>query len=179
VFAALFGLACMITGCGGEALALSAIEDEIGGGGQSGEDRFIPQRQFQLGDLEKVTIEVGGEKFDTWVMDTLPKMQEGLMFVQDEDIDKDEAMIFVYPEPQPMSFWMRNTFIPLDIIYVSEDKKILNSYTMIPLDERPNQYPSQGSAKYAIEFEEGAIERLDLKPGMIVTIPDSVQYKGR
>jgi uncharacterized membrane protein (UPF0127 family) len=93
--------------------------------------------------------------------------ERGLMFRQ--DLPEDEGMLFVFDYPQPLSFWMKNTYLPLDIAFVSADKHILNILAMKPLDEK-TRYESQGPAQYAIEVNRGWFVRHGVSPG------DRVQF---
>jgi uncharacterized membrane protein (UPF0127 family) len=81
---------------------------------------------------------------------------------------ENEGMLFVYKEPQEMSFWMRNTFIPLDIAFVDADGIILNIHQAKPLDDSIH-YRSAGAAKYVIETNQGWFSRNGIRPGDKVT----------
>ena len=111
-------------------------------------------------------IIVGKTPLRVEVADTLEKQERGLMFRQ--SMPENEGMLFVYKEPQEMSFWMRNTFIPLDIVFVGADGIILNIHQARPLDESV-LYPSAGSAKYVIETNQGWFSRHGIRPGDRVT----------
>jgi uncharacterized membrane protein (UPF0127 family) len=111
-------------------------------------------------------IIVGKTPLHVEVVDTLEKQERGLMFRQ--SMPENEGMLFVYKEPQEMSFWMRNTFIPLDIVFVGADGIILNIHQARPLDESV-LYPSAGSAKYVIETNQGWFSRHGIRPGDRVT----------
>jgi uncharacterized protein len=100
------------------------------------------------------------------VADTLEKQEVGLMFRQ--FMPENEGMLFVYREPQELSFWMRNTFIPLDIVFVGADGMILNIHQARPLDESV-LYRSAGAAKYVIETNRGWFSRHGIRPGDRVT----------
>jgi uncharacterized membrane protein (UPF0127 family) len=65
----------------------------------------------------------------------------------------DHGMLFVFPAPQPLGFWMRNTYIPLSIAYLDADGRILNIEDMAPRDE--SSHPSRGLALYALEMRKG------------------------
>lgn len=54
--------------------------------------------------------------FKVWVADTPARQEQGLMFVR--DLPADRGMIFPQSEPRPMSMWMKNTFIPLDMLFI-------------------------------------------------------------
>ena len=78
-------------------------------------------------------------------------------------------MLFVFPDEAPRSFWMRNTLIPLDIVYLDAAGKVVSISRMKPLDE--TGVPSLGPAKYAIEMNKGAAARSGVKVGDVLTIP--------
>jgi hypothetical protein len=101
------------------------------------------------------------------VADTLEKQERGLMFRR--SLPENEGMLFVYKEPIEMSFWMRNTLIPLDIVFVGADGVILNIHQARPLDESV-LYRSAGAAKYVIETNQGWCARHGIVPGDRVTL---------
>ena len=76
----------------------------------------------------------------------------------------DQGMLFVFAYPQPLSFWMKNTYLPLDIAFVAQDGRILNILYMKPLDES-QRYISQGPALYAIEANAGWFQQNGIKAG--------------
>jgi len=96
------------------------------------------------------------------VADTLEKQERGLMFRR--SMPENEGMLFVYREPIEMSFWMRNTFLPLDIAFVGADGRILNIHQARPLDDSV-LYRSAGAAKYVIETNQGWFARHGIGPG--------------
>ena len=101
------------------------------------------------------------------VADTLEKQERGLMFRR--SLPENEGMLFVYREPIELSFWMRNTLIPLDIAFVGADGIILNIHQAHPLDESV-LYRSAGAAKYVIETNRGWFARHGIVPGDRVTL---------
>ena len=111
-------------------------------------------------------ILVGKTPLRVEVVETLEKQERGLMFRQ--SLPENEGMLFVYREPQELAFWMRNTFIPLDIAFVGADGIILNIHQARPLDESV-LYRSAGSAKYVIETNQGWFSRHGIRPGDRVT----------
>lgn len=96
------------------------------------------------------------------VADTLEKQERGLMFRR--SLPENEGMLFVFTEPIELSFWMRNTLIPLDIAFVGPDGVILNIHQARPLDESV-LYRSAGAAKYVIETNRGWFARHGIGPG--------------
>lgn len=75
----------------------------------------------------------------------------GLMFRR--RLGADEGMLFVFPKDEPRSFWMRNTYIPLTIAYLSADRRIVSMADMEPFDE--SSCLSRFAARYAIETNRG------------------------
>jgi uncharacterized membrane protein (UPF0127 family) len=112
-------------------------------------------------------ILVGKTPLRVEVVETLEKQERGLMFRQ--SLPENEGMLFVYREPQELAFWMRNTFIPLDIVFVGADGIILNIHQARPLDESV-LYRSAGEAKYVIETNRGWFSRHGIRPGDRVTV---------
>ncbi len=126
-------------------------------------------RLFPLDLLQVVTLQVGNKKFPAWVMDTVPKQAEGMMYLTRKDIPKGHAMIFVFTKPQPQSFWMENTYIPLDIAFVAANGKVLNVAEGKPLDE--TSLPSKGPCQFVIETYKGDGALDGIKAGAIIKIP--------
>jgi len=76
----------------------------------------------------------------------------GLMYR--ESLPQDQGMLFVFPAAQIQSFWMRNTFIPLDIAFISSEGIIVDIQHMKPVDESV-LYTSSAPALYALEVNAG------------------------
>lgn len=76
-----------------------------------------------------------------------------------DHLDKGAGMLFVFDEPREASFWMKNTLIPLDILYFDIDGNLVSSMTMTPCLANPcASYPSGGAAAYALEVNEGFVK---------------------
>jgi uncharacterized protein len=158
----------------------TASGDAVQAGQEQGqkEDQAVnPHRIYQLADLETTTIEIGGQKFTVWIMDTESKRREGMMFLRDPEVKLEQGMLFVFGEDQPLSFWMRNTLIPLDLAYIRSDGRIVSTHRMRALDEEG--VPSKGPAKYVLEMKQGAFAKFDIREGMTVKIPPHVKAKDR
>ena len=118
-----------------------------------------------------VRMRLGRESFTLEVADTPKKQQLGLM--HRKSMPQDRGMLFVFEDERERSFWMKNTHIPLDIIYVSAAGKVVSIEQMKPLDE--TSVPSDGPAKYAIELNEGAAGRAGVATGDVLAIPDEAR----
>ena len=123
-----------------------------------------PDRIYQLNELKTATITAAGHKFKVWIMNTPTKRNEGMMFLKDKDVHIDQGMLFVFASEQPLSFWMRNTLIPLDIIYIKPDGTVLSIARTVPaLDESP--VPSGGRIRAVLELASGRAAQLGILPG--------------
>ncbi len=138
-----------------------------------------PSRIFQLKDLEKIVIHTHGGDLRLWVMDTEPKRQEGMMFLENQEVKDNEGMIFVFPDIQKLSgnyaFWMHNTVLPLDIDYIAKDKKVLNIGKGVPFSDDPVK--PTGDYFYVIEVKQGLSQRFGLVPGAKIDIPSNLVGK--
>lgn len=133
------------------------------------------KRRFQLRELQRVTLKVGEHTLKLWVMDNDAKRAEGMMWLTEKEVKDDEGMIFVFPEPQPLSFWMQNTLLGLDIIYLTPQGRVLNIVEGKPLREDP--LPSKGNAQYVIELKVGMSKKFGIKEGMTLNLPRNLKAR--
>ena len=82
---------------------------------------------------------------------------------------EDAGMLFVFDQEQPLSFWMKDTLIPLSIAYISADGRIVDIQDMQPLDETP--HPSAEPAQYALEVNQGFFTERGVAVGDTVELP--------
>ncbi|RLE16770.1 MAG: DUF192 domain-containing protein [Acidobacteria bacterium] len=77
------------------------------------------------------------------------------------------GMLFIYDHPAPYAFWMKNCFIHLDIIWLSQDKKIVYYVENVPPCDQPDcpSYGSMNMARYVIEVNPGTVKKHKLKLG--------------
>jgi len=103
--------------------------------------------------INTIDVEVADTEYDT---------QLGLMFRK--AMKETESMLFIFPNEELRSFWMRNTFISLDMIFVNADKKIVT----IHKDTRTlsdQSYPSTAPAQYVVEVVGGFTDKYGIKEG--------------
>jgi len=91
---------------------------------------------------------------------------KGLMFRK--KLPDGDGMLFVYDRDQVMSFWMKNTYIPLSIAYIAFDGRIIDIRNMYPHDE--SSVTSSRSVRYALEVPQGWFSRVGVREGDIVNI---------
>lgn len=102
--------------------------------------------------------------------DTTEKRARGLMFR--DSLAKNHGMLFTFPEPQQWSFWMKNTRISLDIVWIDRNKKIVHIERHVPTCSRtddgcPQYQPNEG-ALYVLELAAGSADALKLQRGMVL-----------
>jgi len=128
----------------------------VAGPGQS-----KPAQKAGLETLEIVTSR-GTAKFTVEIAATPAQQQRGLMFRT--SLAPDKGMLFTYAKPQSASFWMKNTLIPLDIIYIAPNGRVLSiARNAIPHDETP--IPSGGYILGVLEIAGGRANQLGILPG--------------
>jgi len=93
---------------------------------------------------------------------TPQEQSTGLMFRK--YLSENEGMLFLYPHPQVLRFWMSNTLIALDIAYINHDRMIISIQQMEPLNDR-KRYVSPEPAQYALEMNKGWFERNNVSVG--------------
>lgn len=100
--------------------------------------------------------------FTVEIADTDAKRAEGLMFRT--EMAADHGMLFDFQREQPVWFWMKNTYLPLDMIFVKADGTILSiAENTTPLSEAT--VGSGGSVRFVFEVVAGTAKRLGLAPG--------------
>jgi uncharacterized protein len=109
-----------------------------------------------LKNQEKLTIEIADNEAET---------TQGLMYRR--TMPDSCGMVFSFPDSQPRNFWMKNTYLPLDILFLDESKKIVTiQANRTPFSEE--QIPSFENAKYVLEVNAGYCKRKGIEKGDIV-----------
>ena len=119
-----------------------------------------------------VTINAsGGERVEVRVeiADDLSEQSRGLMYRT--ALAEDRGMLFVYPDEEELSFWMKNTLIPLSIAFIDSEGRIVDIQDMKPLDDDPPHYVSAEPAQYALEVNEGFFEERGVEVGDRANLP--------
>ncbi len=113
---------------------------------------------------DRVTIDggFGQAAFTVSVADDNAERAQGLMHVP--SMPTMTGMLFVYPAPQRASFWMRNTLIPLDMLFADAAGTIVTVHdNAVPLDETP--IPGGDGIRFVLEINGGLAARLGIAPG--------------
>ena len=112
----------------------------------------------------RLTIESSGRvhSFNVWIADTDPRHEQGLMFVK--ALPPQQGMLFLFPTPQVAAFWMKNTLIPLDLLFVAPDGRIIRIAARAePLSLA--QISSMGIVLGVLEVAGGTAQRLKIQTG--------------
>ncbi len=137
----------------------------------------VKQGSFQV--LPETRASLAGHDLSIMLARTFDEKALGLMFY--EKLEDNRGMLFVYSAPRLMSFWMKNTMIPLDLIFFSEDLEITEWIEgMEPGFGKPEaglpHYKATGPAQYALELNAGMVKKLGLKKGDKLEIPITLLY---
>lgn len=111
---------------------------------------------------ERVPVEVD-------IADTDAERQTGLM--GQNVLPENAGMLFVFEGEQTLSFWMKDTLIPLSIAYIDAEGRIVDIQDMQPLDDVPPHYVSAEPAQYALEVNQGFFEERGVVVGDTVELP--------
>ena len=126
-----------------------------------------PLAHFPAGELN---VDAGGRSypFKVWIAATDARREQGLMFVK--SLPPGRGMLFVFESPQLLSFWMKNTLIPLDLLFVAADGRVIRiAENAAP--ESLETISSMGAALGVLELVGGTAQRLGLKPGVRIRHP--------
>lgn len=111
----------------------------------------------------------GTVDFAIEVADSEEERARGLMFRN--NLDPDYGMLFVFPKEAQVAFWMKNTFIPLDMLFIDADMTIMGIAHATPCEADPCQtYPSGAPAQYVLEINGGLAEEKNIKAGDRVSL---------
>lgn len=110
----------------------------------------------------------GQANFTVDIADDYQERARGLMFVK--QMPTLSGMLFIYEEPQPVSFWMKNTLIPLDMIFTAPDGEILSIHeNAVPGDLTP--IPGGDGVQMVLEINGGLSSRLGIAVGDVMQHP--------
>jgi uncharacterized membrane protein (UPF0127 family) len=112
-------------------------------------------------ELPATPLTIGKAKLIAEVAATPDQRTTGLM--HRFSLKPDHGMIFVFDRAEPLSFYMRNTYIPLSIAFIGSDGRIINIADMAPRDE--SLHWSSGPAQYALEMRKGWFADRGIQPG--------------
>lgn len=130
------------------------------------------QAQIERPKFSKTKVRLASKIIEVEVADEPEEWSHGLMFKK--SMHEDEGMLFVFPNSEIRSFWMKNTFIPLTIGYFDSNRRLINTVDMKPvkseMESNLPSYKSEAPAKYALEMNQGWFKKNQVKPGEVFHI---------
>jgi uncharacterized membrane protein (UPF0127 family) len=100
----------------------------------------------------------------------------GLMFR--DEMPSGNGMLFVHDREEPQAYWMKNTHIPLDILYFDTGRRLVSQQRDVPpcsLGDACPAYPSVAPARYVLELNAGQAQSLGLEDGAQLTIDPRIE----
>jgi uncharacterized membrane protein (UPF0127 family) len=128
---------------------------------------YEPLQRFPAAEL-RIETAGGAHRFRVWIARSPQQRAQGLMYVR--TLDADRGMLFVFPAPLLASFWMKNTYVPLDMLFARADGRIQN----IAANTRPlttDPYSATGPVRLVLELPGGTCARLGIKSGDRLVLP--------
>lgn len=113
--------------------------------------------------MEQINLEINDKKYNVIVLRTEVEKEKGLQDVV--EMDESEGALFVYDRPQHVAFWMKDTTIPLDIIFINNDNEVISVKKGIPLSE---EYIEEDNVVYVLELNQNS----NIKPGDEIEFED-------
>ncbi len=110
---------------------------------------------------EKLILSINGRYLEVEVARTEKEREKGLM--NRKSLGWNEGMLFIFDDDQYLSFWMKNTSIPLSIAFLDKNGIVTDIYSMKPFSLEP--VVSSRKCRYAIEVNDGFFEECGLKIG--------------
>jgi len=123
----------------------------------------FPSDKLEIGDGKKIK-----HVFQVWLADSPQRQAQGLMFVR--SLPADRGMLFVHPEPTPIGMWMKNTYIPLDMVFIDARGRIQQIVEQTT-PHSTETIRSKEPALAVLEIAGGEAHRLGLRPGLRVKHP--------
>jgi len=157
------------------AVAVAAMTMFASGSAGSREASVRPLASFPRERIAVDTRSARHHVLEAWRADTEETRAQGLMFVR--DMRRDQAMIFVYSPPQLVGMWMKNTIIPLDMLFVDDAGCVV----MLHEHAEPGSLdPIQADVPVAlvVELVAGTAKELGIAPGDRVQRPDAAWPRG-
>ena len=111
-------------------------------------------------------VELNGKRYNVEIADDDAERARGLMFR--DSMEESHGMLFIHDVEAPQAYWMKNTHIPLDILYFDDARRLVSQQRDVPpcsLGDACPPYPSDAPARYVLELNAGEAARLGLHDG--------------
>lgn len=120
-------------------------------------------------------VELGGQRYSVEVADDDAERSRGLMFR--DSMPAGHGMLFIHDREEPQAYWMKNTRIPLDILYFDDERRLVAQQRDVPpcsLGNACPSYPSNAPARFVLELNAGEAARLGLDDGAVITLGPTI-----
>ena len=120
-------------------------------------------------------VEIAGQRYQVEIADDEAERERGLMFR--DRMEADHGMLFIHEYEEPQAYWMKNTKIPLDILYFDNGRKLVAQQRDVPPCSAGNgcpSYPSKVPARYVLELNAGEATKLKLENGAQLKFGNSI-----
>ena len=120
-------------------------------------------------------VELGGQRYSVEVADDDAERARGLMFR--DSMPAGHGMLFIHDREAPQAYWMKNTRIPLDILYFDDERRLVAQQRDVPPCSLGNgcpSYPSNAPARFVLELNAGEAARLGLDDGAVITLGPTI-----
>lgn len=119
--------------------------------------------------VDDAPLVVEGEEatFEVEIADTSERRARGLMFRT--DLPEDRGMLFVFEETRPVGFWMKNTPLPLDLVFIDEQGVVIDVLPGEPFSTA--SISPDAPSRFVLELNAGAAERTGIEPGTQISHP--------
>ena len=152
--------------CGPSEGQVSTLDGSLEGGAAVDSPSSSDENQERFPPPAHAWVIFGPDTVEAEVARTYEERERGLMYR--EHLDKGRGMLFVFPDAQTRSFWMKNTFIPLDIAYLDAELRIVDIKAMEP--ESLESHPSALPAMFALEVPLGWFAEVGIAVGAQVKV---------
>jgi len=121
-----------------------------------------------------LAVTLHGQRFAVELATNEAARERGLMMRT--SLAPGRGMLFVFPDTAPRGFWMKNTLIPLDILYFDAQRRLVSAQLEVPPCKADPCaiYPSAGPARYVLELSAGTAKRIGVRDGDVLAIEGSV-----
>lgn len=116
--------------------------------------------------LPTLKLWIGPKEMQAELALTLVQIRTGMM--HRTEMAENDGMLFVFPQPMKVGFYMRNTKIPLSCAYINAEGEIMELHDLVPLDETPVEAKTD-NIQYVLETNKGWFERNGIGVGTVIT----------
>ncbi len=133
---------------------------------------YLQYQKIAERNLITIFTEIRPIKIKAEFAKTPEEWQKGLM--DRVSLSENSGMLFIFPDEKSRGFWMKSTFIPLDIIFISSQGRVSEITTLFPCQgaEICESYDSKSPAQYALEINAGQAEKWNITTGDIIELPE-------